>query len=512
MAEEYVLEMKNIVKKFPGVVAVDNVNFYLKRGEILGLIGENGAGKSTLMQILSGVYSHETFDGDIFINRKKTTLTSPRDAKENGIEMIYQELDMNLDLTVAENIVIGAWERKTGGIIDWKKCTEKAELFLTKVGLRAEPDKKMRELSTSQQQMAAIAGALSRNPVILIMDEPTDVLSENEGECLYNLIKSLNEEQNVSIILISHKLDEIFTNTHRVVVMRDGKAVGDHDVHTVHHDTVINQMLGKEMDDFFTTGKKPSAPGTEVVFSINNFTVAHPYNPNLNILEDIGFYLKRGEVLGLAGLVGSGRTELLRAIFTGEGRIGGNITVHGSEVHLQSPKDSIEAGLGFLTEERQTDGFIGMLDIIKNLTLANLKAVSRRGLIQFSREVEIGSRYIRDLNIRASGAHVLMNTLSGGNKQKVVLAKWLFTDSDILFLDEPTRGIDIGAKEEIYKLINQMSERGKSLIIISSELPELTALCDRVIVLGKGVIQGELEGEDLNRVNIMKLANALSAC
>lgn len=512
MAEEYVLEMKNIVKKFPGVVAVDNVNFYLKQGEILGLIGENGAGKSTLVQILSGVYSHDTFEGEVFINGKKTAFSSPGDAKANGIEMIYQELDMNLDLTVAENIVLGAWERKTGGIIDWKKCIEKAEIFLTKVGLQVEPDKKMRELSTSQQQMAAIAGALSRNPVILIMDEPTDVLSENEGECLYDLIKSLNEEQNVSIILISHKLDEIFANTHRVVVMRDGKAVGDYNIHTVNHDTVINQMLGKEMGDFFTSGKKTGAPGTKTVFSINNFTVAHPYNPNLHILEDVEFYLKRGEVLGLAGLVGSGRTELLRAIFTGEGRIGGNITAYGTEVELQSPKDAIEAGIGFLTEERQTDGFIGMLDIIKNLTLANLKAVSRRGLIQFSREDEIGDRYIKDLNIRASGPHVVMNTLSGGNKQKVVLAKWLFTDSDILFLDEPTRGIDIGAKEEIYRLINQMRERGKSLIIISSELLELTALCDRVIVLGKGVIQGELEGEDLNRVNIMKLANALSAC
>jgi D-xylose transport system ATP-binding protein len=508
MEPENILEMIQIVKKFPGVTAVDHVDFSLKKGNILGLIGENGAGKSTLMQILSGVYPHTAYTGEIRIYGEKLQISGPQDAIRNGIEMIYQELDINLDLSVAENILLGAWVKKPSGLIDWKKCTEIAKYNLEKLGLFVKPTMKMRELSTSQQQMVAIARALSRTPQILIMDEPTDVLSEHEAQYLYKLIKTINQEQNCSIIIISHKLDEIINNTRQIVVMRDGKIVLDAETDKVTYDFVISQMLGKDSNTFYLRSRK-NYKHRENILEIKDLCVAHPYNKQLNILESINIEIKEGEILGLAGIVGSGRTELLRAIFTGEGRKQGSIKVKGKEAPYINSKTMIKYGIGYLTEDRQTDGFIGIMSIAKNITLANLKKIQRYGFLLKNKETAIGTSYIEKLKIKAPNASIPVNMLSGGNKQKVVLSKWLFTDSDILFFDEPTRGIDIGAKEEIYKIIDLLRKNGKTMIIISTELSELISLCDRVLIIGKGKLQGELSGENLNRENIIKMSNVL---
>jgi D-xylose transport system ATP-binding protein len=508
MEPENILEMIQIVKKFPGVTAVDHVDFSLKKGNILGLIGENGAGKSTLMQILSGVYPHTAYTGEIRIYGEKLQISGPQDAIRNGIEMIYQELDINLDLSVTENILLGAWVKKPSGLIDWKKCTEIAKYNLEKLGLVVNPTMKMRELSTSQQQMVAIARALSRTPKILIMDEPTDVLSEHEAQYLYKLIKTINQEQNCSIIIISHKLDEILHNTRQIVVMRDGKIVLDAETGKVTPDFVISRMLGKDSSTFYLRTKK-EYNFTENILEINDFIVTHPYNKQLNILESINIAIKKGEILGLAGIVGSGRTELLRAIFTGEGKKQGIVKVNGKKLSSINPRTMIECGIGYLTEDRQTDGFIGIMSIAKNITLANLKKIQQYGFILKTKEAAVGVSYIDKLKIKATNGSMPVDTLSGGNKQKVVLSKWLFSDSEILFFDEPTRGIDIGAKEEIYKIIDLMKKSGKTMIIISTELSELISLCDRVLIIGKGKLQGELSGENLNRENIIKMSNML---
>ena len=503
-----ILQMENITKQFPGVLALDKVSFTVEEGEVLSIVGSNGAGKSTLMKVLSGAYSGTTYTGKITVAGKEVRFLTPADAEAAGIAMIYQEISLMLDMSIAENIFMGSLPQKHKGIVNSKELYAQAAELLEQVGLDLDPKTIVRSLSASQQQMLSIAKALAKKPRILVLDEPTSTLTEAEVKYLFNVIDHL-KANGVSCIYISHKLDEVFSLSDRVMVMRDGRVQGIIPKEKIDPTEVISMMIGQHYTAFERT--KSNIDQEHETFAVCNYSVRHPNIPGKNILENISFNVKKGEILGLVGLVGSGRSELVTSIFGYKNKSsGGTIRVEGKEVRIANPAEAKRLGLGLLTEDRKVNGFVGMMDIQNNVTLPNLDQISKRGILNRAKEQAAGEKYKESLDIKANSVRTVLSTLSGGNQQKVVLAKWLMSEPKVLLLDEPTRGIDVGAKFEIYKLIEDLAYNGMSVVLISSEWEELMNLCDRFVVLSKGHIAATLNRDEIDEVKANQLVAGLA--
>ena len=500
------LEMKNIVKEFPGVKALDGVSFTLEQGEFHSLVGENGAGKSTLMKVLSGVYSAGTYTGEILIEDQPKQFRSIRDSEGAGVAIIFQELSLVKELTVGENIFLGQ-EPSRLGVINWSELYHKASKLLDDLHLQIDPRDKVGSLGIGQQQLVEIAKALSKNARILVLDEPTAALTESEVETLFVILRKL-KARNVGMIYISHKLDEVFTMSDRITVLRDGKTVGTHMAADLTKDKVIAAMVGREVGNIFPEAKHKFG---DVALEIRGLTVYSPDNPDKRLVDNVSFNVRKGEVLGVAGLMGAGRTELLMAIFGAwQGKFTREILVGGKPISVDSPLAAIKSGIGFVTEDRKRFGLILPQTILDNMTLAGLKSISGRILTNRTREAIAAEGPMRSLHIKASSSMAVAGTLSGGNQQKVVLGKWLLTNPKILFLDEPTRGIDVGAKQEIYGEINKLAEQGMAIVLVSSELPEVLGLSDRVMVLHEGKVTGEFVRGDATPEKVMSAATGNS--
>jgi D-xylose transport system ATP-binding protein len=498
-----ILEMKHITKEFPGVKALDDVNFNLCEQEILSLVGENGAGKSTLMKILSGAYGRNEYSGDIILNNEVQTFYTPHDSERCGIQMIYQETNSILDMNIAENIFIGRYHKKPNGLIDWKRVNAEAEEAISRTGLTINIKEKLRNLSASQQQLVAIAKAVRTRPKILVLDEPTSTLTQNESKTLFSILNEL-VKNGLSCIYISHKLDEVFALSSRIVVMRDGMTVGTFEKGTFERKDIVTRMVGREIANMYP--KQPVRIGDEVL-RVEHMSVQHPYNPQKNIIEDANFSLRQGEILGLAGLVGSGRSELVNAIFgINHPKYKGDIYMDNRKLSINKPSDALSHGIALATEDRKKNGVVLISSIRENISMANLRRISSLGRINKKEEKKRVQRQFDNLRIKAPGLETPVITLSGGNQQKVVLGKWLNTELKVLILDEPTRGIDVGTKTEIYHIMNNLVREGVAVIMISSELPELLGMCDRFLVLARGKINAEMKREEANEVNIMMAA------
>jgi len=488
-----VLQMKGITKQFPGVLALDDVSFDIEKGEIHALVGENGAGKSTLLRILAGALTMDK--GEILLEGKSVVFHSPLEAIRQGIAVIYQEFNLVPYLSAGENIYIGREPRSFDGFVDFRMLHNNAQAVLDRIGANFSSRTPVSQLSVAQQQMTEIAKALSQNARIIAMDEPTSALAEREVEHLFKIARSLKEE-GVAIIFVSHRLEEVFQIADRITVLRDGKYVGTKKVEETNRDEVITMMVGREIKEKIP--KRPAKIGEEIL-RVEGLT-------RRGVFSDISFSLHKGEVLGLAGLVGSGRTEIARAIFGADPLDAGSIYLEGKEVHIRSPQDAIRLGIGLLTEDRKRYGLVLQMSVRENTTLANLIEVARRGFINFSQERAVAKRFVEELSIKTPSIEQIARNLSGGTQQKLVLAKWLFTKSKVLIFDEPTRGIDVGAKVEIYELMNQLVERGVGIIMISSELPEVLGMSDRILVIHEGKMAGELTREEASQEKIMQLA------
>ena len=501
---ETILSVRNMTKRFLGTVALKSVSMDLYKNEILAVMGENGAGKSTLMKILSGSYASRDCEGEIFINGEKCTFANPSESENYGIAMIYQELNLELDLSVAENINLGRYPKKKNGFIDWKKAKEIAKEALQRLESDIDVDVTVRSLSPSMQQLVSIARALVRNPKILILDEPTSVLTESEAGKLMDILKKLRND-GISCIYISHKLDEVFALCDRMVILRDGHYISEHNkAEGYDSKVVIEDMIGRNLGVMYPTCEKEI---TEEILRVENFKVPHTSAFGKNVIEDVSFTLKKGEILGLAGLVGSGRSELVNALFGIIPKTNGKIFLNNTEIKIKSPQDAKKYGIGLLTEDRKKNGFIPNMSICENMTLTILNKFQKRLLLDKKQERALAKKYFDMLRVKSPSMDTIITNLSGGNQQKVILAKWLLTDLNIIILDEPTRGIDVGTKSEIYKIINDLACKGISIIMISSELPELLAMCDRFVVLGKGVVQDEMTKDEANEVNVLQKAS-----
>ncbi len=491
-----ILKMDNITKRFPGVLALDNVNFNLRQGEVHALLGENGAGKSTLMKILSGV--HIPNEGKITFEGQQVNLNSPIAAQEKGIAIIHQEFNLFSELTVAENIFIGREFR--GGnkwLLDDVSQADATKALLEKLNLEISPYTLVGKLTVAQQQMIEIAKALSVNAKILIMDEPTAALTESEIKSLFKVTNML-KSQGVGIVYISHRLEELAQIADRATVMRDGCYIGTVDYAATTIDELIAMMVGRDLGTIFP--KRSNEPSEEVVLDVKNLN-------RRGVLHDINFHLKRGEILGFAGLMGAGRTEVARALFGADAIDSGEITLFGKPVTINNVHEAIEQGIGYLTEDRKKEGLALGLSVNVNTMLSSYKEYSNKfGIIDENACFDISKELKEKLKIKTPDLDQLAGNLSGGNQQKIIIAKWICKDTEILIFDEPTRGIDVGAKLEIYELINQLTAQGKSIIVISSELPEVLGMCDRILVMRNGKITGELEAERATQENIMKYA------
>ncbi len=497
----YILKMENITKDFPGVRALDNVSFDVYEGEIHALVGENGAGKSTLIKILSGVYPFHTYSGNIFINSKKMAFNSVRDSEEAGIAVIYQELTLIKELSVAENIFLGN-EPTRFNFINWEEVHYKSRDLLKRVKLDVNINKKIKELGVGQQQLVEIVKALSKNAKILVLDEPTASLSESETANLMSILKSLKKE-GVTCIYISHRLKEIFDLADRVTVLRDGRVIGTGNVSELTENKIISMMVGRELKELYPKEKHQVK---KVVLEVKNWNVEDPSREGELVLKNINFEVKEGEILGIAGLVGSGRTELVSSIFGTYGiKRSGEIYINGKKIEIKSSRDAIKSGIGLVTEDRKLFGLVLKMNVMKNITLSAMEKVSKI-FINENEEIKWGKEYVKDLKIKTPSLETLVNNLSGGNQQKVVIAKWLLTGPKILFLDEPTRGIDVGAKVEIYKIMNELVKKGVCIVMISSELPEILGMSDRILVMSEGEIKANLINENVTQEEIMYYA------
>jgi putative multiple sugar transport system ATP-binding protein len=496
--------MRNITKTFPGVKALDNVNLRVKEGEIHALCGENGAGKSTLMKVLSGVYPYGTYEGEIRFRGKVCEFRDIKQSEQVGIVIIHQELDLIPYLSIAENIFLGN-ERQRRGIIDWNETILRTRELLQMVGLNENPDTLVTHLGVGKQQLVEIAKALSKEVKLLILDEPTAALNEEDSDNLLRLIVQF-KERGISSIIISHKLHEIARVADTITILRDGRTIETLDMKTdeVTEERIIKGMVGRELTHRFP----PREPNIgDVIFEVKNWTVHHPQHPDRKVIDDVSLTIRRGEIVGIAGLIGAGRTELAMSIFgRSYGRnISGRLFKDGRELKIRSVSDAIRHGIAYVTEDRKQYGLILIDDIKRNLTLANLKAISRRSIVNENEEVMAAESYRSRLSIKAPNVQQLTGNLSGGNQQKVVLGKWMFAEPDILLLDEPTRGIDVGAKYEIYTIINRLAAEGKGVLFISSELPEILGMCDRIYVMSEGRITGELPRAEATQENLMRL-------
>ena len=505
---DYILEMQNITKEFPGVKALDNVNFKVKRGEIHCLVGENGAGKSTLMKVLSGVYPYGTYEGNIVLNGEVQNFKGISNSEEAGIAIIYQELALIPELSIYENVFYGH-EIMSGKTIDWNETIVRAREELKKVRLNVDPSMKVKQLGVGNQQLVEIAKALSKDIDLLILDEPTAALNEDDCQNLLQLIKEL-KSQGVTSIMISHKLNEVIAVADTVTILRDGQTVGSIDaaVEEISETEIIKQMVGREITNIFPKRKTKNIG--DVVFEVKNWTVTDPSKDGREILHDININLKQGEIVGLQGLMGAGRTEFALSIFgnTSKYKIeSGKILMNGKERSYKNPKAAIKDGLAYVTEDRKGNGLILIQDIKYNTTIANLEHLILSSIIiNQNEEVKCTNELVDSMNIKASSIEQLVGNLSGGNQQKVQLAKWMFVSPKVLILDEPTRGIDVGAKYEIYKLMNRLVEQGLSIIMISSELSEIMGMSDRLYVMSEGRIAGELDGEVATKEKVMAMA------
>ncbi len=502
-----ILEMRGITKTFPGVKALSDVTFSVAPGEIHCLVGENGAGKSTLMKVLSGVHPHGTYSGDIVFDGKPQRFNRIADSERTGIAIIYQELALIPEMTVYENILLGN-EIHRFGRIDWNETIKKASEMLAKVGLDVDPSAKVRELGVGKQQLVEIAKALCREVKLLILDEPTAALNEDDCDNLLDIIRDL-KKQGVTCIMISHKLREVISIADTVTVLRDGHTVCTLDAKKgeVSEAALIKHMVGREIEDVFP--KRTHKRSDEIMLQVRDWN-AYSHALGRQMLKNMSFTVKKGEIVGFAGLMGSGRTELARSLFGNPDgySLSGEIVLGGQARRVRNPHDAIRAGLAYASEDRKGNGLILMQDIKQNITLANLREISRRGIVDEFAEIKVADGYRTALGIKTPSIDQKVMNLSGGNQQKVSIAKWLFVKPGLLILDEPTRGIDVGAKYEIYLLMNRLVEQGMSIIMISSELPEVLGMSDRVYVVAAGRISGELPIAEATQEKIMALATS----
>lgn len=494
MSGEYILEMKNITKEFPGVKALDNVQLRVKKGSVHALMGENGAGKSTLMKILIGIYTPD--QGTITFDGEELKLTNIKNALDKGISMIHQELSPVPYMTVAENIFLGRepsyW---LTGWVKSKKLEEKTRKLFERLGIHIDPKAKMIDLSIADTQMVEIAKAISYNSKLIIMDEPTSAITEKEVHHLFEIIRSLKKE-GVSIIYITHKMEELAQITDECTVFRDGKYIGTKSAEGMTKNQLIEMMVGRELTQIFD---KKSAEIKEVVLSVRNLT-------KKGIIENVSFELRKGEILGFAGLMGSGRTEVLESIFGIAQPDSGEIFVKGKKAIIKSPRDAIDQGIGLLTEDRKLTGCFLPLSVLDNMITVNIDSYIKWGFLKHKKITSDCNKQKDKLAIKTPSLNQTINNLSGGNQQKALIARWMLHDPDILFLDEPTRGIDVGAKSEIYQLIFDLAQKGKSIIVISSEMPEVLGLSDRILVMSEGRKMGELEREEATQERILHMA------
>ncbi|WP_134732122.1 multiple monosaccharide ABC transporter ATP-binding protein [Amycolatopsis nivea] len=495
------LGMRGITKTFPGVTALSDVTLSVRRGEIHAVCGENGAGKSTLMKILSGVHPHGSYDGEITFDGQACAFGSIRDSERRGIVIIHQELALCGQLSIAENIFLGN-ERARRGWVDWNRTNHEAADLLRRVGLRENAVTPVSELGVGKQQLVEIAKALSKRVKLLILDEPTAALNDDDSAHLLGLLRELRDD-GVTCVIISHKLGEVTAIADTVTILRDGKTIETLGAAGLSEERIITGMVGRDLEHRFP----PREPDIgEEVLRIEDWTVHSPNQPGRVVVDGANLTLRRGEIVGLAGLMGAGRTELAMSVF---GRsygtnISGRLVKDGKEISLRSVRDAIRNGIAYATEDRKLYGLNLIDDIQRNTSAAGLPSLSRRGWVNEHTEHDVALRFHRDLRIKAPSVRSVTGKLSGGNQQKVVLAKWIFTDPDVLILDEPTRGIDVGAKYEIYTIVNEMAAQGKAVLVISSELPELLGLCDRIYTLSAGRITGEVARADATQELLMR--------
>ncbi|WP_290872241.1 multiple monosaccharide ABC transporter ATP-binding protein [Aquabacterium sp.] len=500
---ENILEMRSIQKSFGHVKALSNVSMTVRRGEIHAVCGENGAGKSTLMKILSGVYPHGSYQGEVHYDGSVRAFASIQDSEAAGIIIIHQELALVPMLSITENLFLGG-EKARYGVIDWESSHKAAQSVLRKVGLTESPDTAIGSLGIGKQQLVEIAKALSKDVRLLILDEPTASLNEKDSDTLLRLLLEL-KERGVTSIIISHKLNEISRVADAITVIRDGATVDAMDCHTqtVGEDRIIQAMVGREMADRYP--KRTPNIG-EPIFEVRDWHVDHPTQKNRTVIKGVNLVARRGEIVGIAGLMGSGRTELAMSLF-GEAygkKKKGVVRIKGREVDVSTVRKAIDCGMAYVTEDRKGNGLLLDEDIQKNISLANLAGVSRHGVLDEHQEFSVAADFLKKLRVRCQGVNHIVGNLSGGNQQKVVISKWLFSNPDVLILDEPTRGIDVGAKYEIYSIINQAVDAGKCVVMISSEMPELLGMCDRVYVMNEGRFVGELDAEEATQEKIMR--------
>jgi putative multiple sugar transport system ATP-binding protein len=501
---EYILDMINITKTFPGVKALDNVSLRVAKGEIHALVGENGAGKSTLMNVLSGIYPYGTYSGDVYFEGSLCKFKSVRDSEKAGIAIIHQELALNPYMTIAENIFLGN-ERAKNGIMNWDITNSEAKKLIAKVGLKEKHDTLVKDIGVGKQQLVEIAKALSKDVRLLILDEPTAALNDEDSNKLLNLLLELNTDHGLTCIIISHKIHEVTRIADKITIIRDGAVIEtvEKGVDDISENRIIKGMVGRELVDRFP--KRTPNIG-EIGFEVKDWVVYDPLDEERMRIDHVSFNIRRGEVVGIAGLMGAGRTELFMSLF---GRaygkkISGTILKDGREIVLKNVSDAIRNGLAYVTEDRKTAGLILIDDIRRNITLARLDKVSKNNIINEDIEIRSAEEYRERLNIKSSGVFHITGNLSGGNQQKVVLSRWIFSEPDVLFLDEPTRGIDVGAKYEIYTIINRLASEGKCIVMISSELPEILGICDRIYIMNEGRIVGEMDKNEASQESIMK--------
>jgi putative multiple sugar transport system ATP-binding protein len=500
-----ILEMRHITKTFPGVRALNDVNFVVRRGEIHCLVGENGAGKSTLMKVLSGVYPHTEFEGEIILNGKKVAFSGIHDSEKAGIGIIYQELALVPEMMVYENLMLGH-EIRRGITIDTPEMIRKAEELLKRVRLSINPSAKIKDLGIGKQQLVEIAKALSRNVSLLILDEPTAALNEDDCDNLLDILRLL-KSQGVTCIMISHKLKEVLEIAETITVLRDGQTICtlDRQKDEVNEQVLIKHMVGRSIENIYPP--RTTKPSDEILLEVHNWS-AFDVNLGRQVLHNVNFHVRKGEVVGLSGLVGSGRTELARSLFGNpDGYITtGEMIFKGKKQVFRHPRHAIRAGLAYATEDRKRNGLVLIQSIQHNISLANLQGVSKNGIVNEELDKQNAVNFVRSLSIKTPGIHQLVMNLSGGNQQKVSVAKWLFVGPDLLIFDEPTRGIDVGAKYEIYTIINDLVAKGMSILMISSELPEILGMSDRIYVVANGTITGELDAKTATQEAVMRLA------
>jgi ribose transport system ATP-binding protein len=491
------LEVKQISKEFPGVKALDRVDLKLMPGEVRALVGENGAGKSTLIKIISGVYQPN--EGEIYLNNNREDIVDPYFALQSGVAPVHQEINLEPYLSVAENIFIGRQPKNKMGFVDYKKMNTDATQWLTELGVAINPELPLGMASIAERQMVAIARAVSLEAKVLIFDEPTSSLTQKEIDHLFQVIKRLKEKQ-IGIIYISHRLEEIFQICDTITIMRDGVVVANEPLEKMNTDSIVKLMIGRDLKDMYI---KTKAKIGDPVLEVKNLFVK-------GILNDISFTLKAGEILGISGLVGAGRTELARALFGDLPISSGQIIIAGKNVKTKNPKNAIKSGIGLIPEDRKDLGLVIELPVKNNISMTIFNILSRFGIVNQRKETKIASDYVNQLAIKTPSLEQKVKFLSGGNQQRVVIAKWLATSPKILIVDEPTRGIDVGAKAEIHKLLDDLANQGVAILMISSELPEIIAMSDRVLVIHQGKIRAELQGKRINEEEIMRYATGLA--